>query len=523
MNAPRARGSAAVLAAALTLALLAPSAASPRTHPSGTPAIAPRLPATSSVVVDPALPAHLGNAPAPAILAWDPAETSHARVRAHLWGEGIDHVMLDALHMAIACTATPADIPGLTGAPGAISVWGDEALHPALSDSVPTAFNGNPENVWTGLGVTGEGVAIAVIDTGINASHPDLTWHERTRLNVKVLESHREALGPGNEVPGCQDVVGEDEQDTEVASGHGTHIASVAAGDGTASGGRYTGMAPGATLVGYAAAGSADRPYDVEISGTRPSLVRAVAAIDHLLARELERDPVTKVALLGFTTEGLFDPFSPLSLALQYLYEYDVVPVLPAGNEGPEPSSCDAAETCRINKYSASPWTIAVGATPDRSRTTIESYSSRGDPQARDIWGRPYRYHPTIVAPGTGVVAARRVGVTPFLVFPGENRPGATGPQRMHRFDAHYQPLTGTSVAAAHVAGAVALMQEAALDARGCFLTAKQVGQILTETATPVGSYAEHEAGAGALDATAAVWGAISAPNVTSGWPHQCP
>jgi subtilisin family serine protease len=120
------------------------------------------------------------------------------------------------------------------------------------------------------------------------------------------------------------------------------------------------------------------------------------------------------------------------------------------------------------------------------------------------------------------VVAALRPGLAPFATFPGGSRPGATGSSARHRVDLDYQALTGTSVAAAHVAGTIALMQEAAVDAKGCFLTFTQVRQLLRDTATPMGA-AAHEVGSGALDATAAVWGGRFAPPVSSRNSWECP
>ena len=87
------------------------------------------------------------------------------------------------------------------------------------------------------LGVTGKGVTVAVVDSGVDFTHPDLA--EAMVANVKVTP-----LGDGGPAP----LEGLPNSDT--SSGHGTHVAGDVAGRGTASGGTYKGSAPGASLVG---------------------------------------------------------------------------------------------------------------------------------------------------------------------------------------------------------------------------------------------------------------------------------
>ncbi len=78
------------------------------------------------------------------------------------------------------------------------------------------------------------------------------------------------------------------------------------------------------------------------------------------------------------------------------------------------------------------------------------------------------------------------------------------------------------SVAAAHVAGAIALMQQVAVEASGCYLTAHQVLDILRSTADPMAGYQDHEVGAGALDVTDAVARAsVGGPRSID--PFMCP
>src|SRR5690606_39309916 len=106
----------------------------------------------------------------------------------------------------------------------------DRTVTVALHDSVPLV--GAP-GVWDpphgGAGSTGAGVTVAVLDTGIDYTHPDLGG----------------GFGPGHKVVGGYDVVNDD-PDPMDDHGHGTHVAGI-----VAAGGQLRGVAPAATLPAY--------------------------------------------------------------------------------------------------------------------------------------------------------------------------------------------------------------------------------------------------------------------------------
>ncbi|NRQ31983.1 S8 family serine peptidase [Nonomuraea sp. NN258] len=106
-------------------------------------------------------------------------------------------------------------------APGYTRVWLDAKARATLKESVPQV--GAPR-AWA-AGLDGSGVKVAVLDTGIDAGHPDFAG--------QIVETT--SFVPGEEV---KDV-----------NGHGTHVASTVAGTGAASGGENKGVAPGADLV----------------------------------------------------------------------------------------------------------------------------------------------------------------------------------------------------------------------------------------------------------------------------------
>ena len=123
---------------------------------------------------------------------------------------------------ATAGTATAETIAALEKNPDVEMVWPDLPVHTWLDVSVPLI--GAPQ-VWA-AGYTGKGVVVAVVDTGVDVNHPDLAG--RVTLT--------------------KDFSGEGFKDNH---GHGTHVAGISAGNGTASGGKYKGVAPEATI--YAA------------------------------------------------------------------------------------------------------------------------------------------------------------------------------------------------------------------------------------------------------------------------------
>jgi serine protease AprX len=474
--------------------------------------------ARPDVAIDPALSVRVASTErgVPAILSWDPGQVARSEVAAYLESEGIDARVLDGLSIAFACATGAADVQALASAPGAISVWGDQPLEPALDRSVRTAFNGEPSSIWEGLGYTGKGVGIGVVDTGLDGRHPDLEYGTKTKLNVRVITSAHDLQGPYAQCS-APDSYTEQLTDSELTSGHGTHLASVAAGDGTASGGRYRGVAPDASLVGVGAMESAavhtsacasHEPCPRE-QRTYLSLMGAIAGINYVWRTGLGECappecpyvrpmPTTRVILAGWTGDGLFDPAHPMQSVVRDMRAYGINVVFPVGNEGPDQSDCSTAETCGFNPFAAAEGAISVAATPRESDATLEDYSSRGDPVPRQDHDETFRYMPTLSAPGTGVVAARRPGLSPLTQLPGSNLGGR--PHDPPSLDRRYTPLTGTSVAAAHVAGAIALMQEAAREASGCYLGATKVIDILRSTADPMPGYQSWEAGAGALD-----------------------
>ncbi|MEQ7006661.1 S8 family serine peptidase [Actinopolymorpha sp. B17G11] len=230
---------------------------------------------------------------------------------------------------------------------GLASIWLDRKVHADLDRSVPQI--GAPD-AWA-AGFDGTGVTVAVLDSGIDAEHPDLAG--------KVIEQQNFTT----------------EADPADHLGHGTHTASTVAGTGDASEGRYRGVAPGADLLNA-------KVVDDDGSGNFSWVIDGMEwAVDHD-AR------VVSMSLSGDPTDGT----DPLSQAVDNLTATSgALFVIAAGNRG------SAAQTIGAPGAADSALTVAA---VDRS-DVVASFSSRG-PRAGDRGLKP-----DIAAPGVGIVAAR--------------------------------------------------------------------------------------------------------------------
>lgn len=324
-------------------------------------------------------------------------------------------------------------------------------------------------------GFTGAGVTVMVNDSGIDATHGDLTFGSHVVENVQALTNLSAVLTflPVTYLEG--------QPNTDLTSGHGTHCAGSVGGSGTRSSGLYRGVAPDASIVGYG-------------SGAVIAILDSVGGFDYAIANKDSFGAPIKVISNSWGSSGAFDPTDPVVIASYEAYKQGIVTVFAAGNEGPGPNT--------INPYSVAPWVISVGAADKNG--LLADFSSRGNPGETGTFTMPdgqswtYVSQPTVVATGVDVVSTRSLtGVLPVL---------AIG-QDISLNPAHlpfYTHMSGTSMATPHVAGIVALLFEADPD-----LTPAQVKQILETTANPMPGRAAFEVGAGHVDAFEA--GALAA------------
>ncbi len=341
-------------------------------------------------------------------------------------------------------------LDALTG-DGVKGVFANERLEYLLDESVPLI---GADTVNDDLGFTGDGVGVAVIDSGIDGTHGDVSFPERTVQNVKIV---------GDNLFTGQTVALENVPNTDTSSGHGTHVASTVGGDGTESGGRYAGVAPESDLVGIG-------------TGETLFILYALEAFDYALENQEEYN--IQVISNSYGTTGDYDPDDPMNVATKAAHDAGMTVVFAAGNSGPDEDT--------LNPYAVAPWVIGVAA-GEKDGQTLAEFSSRGRPGDE-------LYHPDITAPGVDIVAARSATCVVCATGIDSDLTGIP-PQ----FVARYATLSGTSMATPHVSGVAALMEEANPE-----LTPDETLDILNSTATPM-PYEEFEAGSGYIDALAAV------------------
>ncbi len=362
----------------------------------------------------------------------------------------------------IALSARRSQIVSISHLPAVRSIYSNRTLQPTIDPYLALAGGERVRRDTDltkknlGVPVTGRGVTVAVLDTGLDGTHSDLSG--RVVQNVKLVDTQSAGVGfvePTN-VEGLPS--------TDQAYGHGTFVAGLIAGNGVRSGGKYNGIAPGANLVGLSAG-------DLNLS-------YVLAGFDYLLSRGSSLK--VRVVNCSFSANTVYDTNDPVNVATKMLSDRGVNVVFSAGNTGSGQHT--------LNPYAVAPWVISVGATNQLGQ--LADFSSRGDMGSA-------LFKPTIVAPGVDVVSLRATA------------PSVTGTLGVAQDDSNrlapaelpfYTTASGTSFSAPQVAGAIALMLEANPN-----LTPRQVRDILQRTATPLPNYFQHEVGAGMLNAHAAV------------------
>lgn len=423
-----------------------------------------------------------------------------------LQGVGItDAFTLSELKMA-AAPVTVGQVRQLASTPGVRSVWSNDELDYHMDsarvltgvDRVRTDPDFTFEN--GGLPVSGHGdFSVVVNDSGIDGTHADVEFPTHVVENVQILTDTDLLSGftPLVTVKGVAN--------TDTHIGHGTHVAGIVGGTGEHSGGLYEGVAPGARLIGTG-------------SGVGLFILNALGGFEWSMANQF----VYRIRVISnsWGSRGGFAPDDPINIATKKASDRNIVVLFSAGNSGPS--------TDTHNRYAKAPWVISVAA--GTKEGGLVGFSSRGTPSWERLSDGDALNDfdaPTITAPGTGRQFASNsdrftsdivsVRASSNLVANG----GDADLEIPEAFVPFYTQISGTSMSCPHVAGVVALMLEA-----DPTLTPDEIKQILVQTATPMPGFLDYEAGAGYVNARAAVdvafhrakaYGAVADPDFNAG------
>lgn len=332
---------------------------------------------------------------------------------------------------------------GDKAASGIAHVWLDGVRKASLDKSVPQI--GAP-TAWA-AGYTGKGVKIAVLDTGVDTTHPD--------LKNQVIESKNFTTAA----------------DATDHFGHGTHVASIAAGTGAESGGKYKGVAPDAEILN-------GKVLDDSGSGDDSGILAGMEWAAQ------EGADIVNLSLGGYDTPEV----DPLEAEVNKLStEKGILFAIAAGNDGPQsigsPGSADDA--------------LTVGAVDKSDK--LADFSSTG-PRTGDG-----AIKPDVTAPGVDITAAAAKGSVIDQEV-GENPDG-------------YLTISGTSMATPHVAGAAAILKQEHPDWGYAELKGALTGS------AKGGDYTPFQQGSGRIAVDKAIKQTVIADPVsvsfgTQQWPH---
>lgn len=323
----------------------------------------------------------------------------------------------------IALNISDAEVSQIKSFSEVVEVYPNYEVHTTLMDSVPLIQGGVPAGQLDNDGndcvqsgktcLTGKGVTIGIIDTGVDYTHEDLGGCFGN--GCKVVE--------GYDFSG--DIFVDDlsliipDSDPMDYMGHGTHVAATAAGNGG-----FMGVAPEASIYAYKV-----------FPNSYSSVI--ISAIERSVDPNQDGDFSDHLDVISLSLGGLGNPDDSMSTAIDNAVDAGVVSVIAAGNSGPRKYTIDSPGTARK--------AITVGAVDKQDN--IASFSSRGPV----IWW----------ASGNEV---EKVIIKPDILAPGVNICAAQWQDAWagsECLDDNHVTISGTSMATPHVSGAVAIIKQA--------------------------------------------------------------
>jgi serine protease AprX len=406
---------------------------------------APSVSASPATTLDPGLSTS-GHALTKVVVSGQPGAS--ALVRQALVAAGATDLRRLAIVNGWSARVRADRLVALDRAAGVAAVTADRAVHLTGSawdstvSSSPYVWNSQAGQLWSG-GATGSGISVAILDTGVSPVQD---------LAGRVMS------GP--------DMSGEG-RNTVDSFGHGTVMAGIVAGDGSAAGSApRTGVAPDAQIISVKVAG-ANGATDVSTMLAGMSWIGAFKDVYNI-----------KVLNLSWGVPSTQDTrIDPVNFAVERLWHLGVTVVVAAGNSGPS--------TGTIMKPGDDPLVVTVGAYDDKgdsqlTNDSVPAWSSQG-PTAAGL------AKPDLVAPGRTLIATRAPGSTVET----QNPNALVAPA--------YIKGSGSSEATAVTSGVVALLLQ-----QHPLWTPDQVKYALTSTASRITGVATNAQGAGRLQAASA-------------------
>ncbi len=366
----------------------------------------------------------------------------------------------------VVALATPAQVTAARTRPGVSYLEGDQRLR-TFTPTSHVATRGIEARSLTGANGTrldGTGVSVAVVDTGIDPTHPSFRGpggQTRVVKNLKSLCLDESSAGTDCIV----DLPTSVDTDTLSGGGHGTHVSGIAAGGDVAltGGGVATGAAPGAKIVSIS-------------TGAVLLIIGADAALNWILENHAAPCGVASAACppikvvnnsYGPSGGGPFDPNSATVKIQRALAAEGVVMVWANGNDGGDGS----ADLSNPPGKDPTGGIVSVASYYDLNTGTrdgaVSEFSSRG------LAGSPGTY-PDLSAPGENITSSCRLTLP--ICMTGLDIRNGPGPLDLGTFNT----ISGTSMAAPHIAGIVAQLFQYRPNA-----TAAQVEQALKDSAHP--------------------------------------
>ena len=266
------------------------------------------------------------------------------------------------------------------------------------------------EPMWE-MGYNGTGIVVAVLDSGVDNTHPDLLYQV---IGFKDFVNGLDDMTPGDGIDAYDD------------NGHGTACVWNVAGDGTASDGNFTGIAPGASIL-------AIKVLDEDGTGDDSVIAQGIE-----FAMDNGAD-VVSLSVGGEWADGIYD-FEPSVDSSEAAIEAGISVVVAAGNSGPQAFS--------INSPGIVEGSITVGSSVDA--TGVIAFSSVGPVLRTSSEPNGYSAKPDVVAPGYGVLSGMASDANPYEYLP----------YNYTQFGDNYTIWAGTSASTPLIAGAVAILAQ---------------------------------------------------------------